>query len=363
MFSDTKSPHDALAAPNILDEAAVAAAAAPNDSKLDEQQLPKPKPKPRGRKKQQADANGKRQKKSAVVNGKASKSDKSNGGGGGGMKKGVKEKHEAKKGRKSKENGGKAKVKIDMAPYLQIQNDGSFNIINQTVNGEDDGEKPAAKSKKPVTTERHKGIRGLHVSTLSHKYDLEKRDTNWICVFCKLGPHKHKLGDLFGPYIVRKNSKEYSLCLEDPASDVFREGNRNKFAPVTSPAKKKRKNSEGARKLASPTTSAAVSGPEFSDEVFTAMTAIDEQSYEIWFHEDCIVWSPGTHIIGTKIIGLEQAVWQSTRHRCSYCQKNGAMVSCLTRGCDKEAHIVCARKNWKLCDDFKTYCEQHSEQK
>ncbi|XP_070494756.1 uncharacterized protein CG5098 [Chironomus tepperi] len=315
------------------------------------------KPKPIKRKRSDAGAN-----KRKNVNGNKSKDKKNDKSGKskGGDKNKV-DKQDSKKAQKSKENGGRSKVKIDAAPYVQIQKDGSFTVVNQTSNGDDDTDKPSSKAKKPVTMEKHRQhIRGLHVSTLSNKYDADKRDTTWICVFCKLGPHKNKLGDLFGPYIISKKSEEYSLCLEDPANDIFRQSNRDKFIPIKSPVntpKKKKKAEVIPKKVTSPT---AVNGPEISEEVFTGMTAVDENNYEIWFHEDCIVWSPGTHIIGTKIIGLEAAVWQSTRHRCEYCQKNGAMIACLTRGCLKEAHIVCASKSWKLCEDFKTFCDLHS---
>jgi hypothetical protein len=276
-----------------------------------------------------------------------------------------KDKNTEQKKPKVKENG-RSKVKVDAAPFLQIQRDGSFSIVNQTANGDDDAEKASSKPKK-ITTEKHKHIRGLHGSTLSNKYDAEKRDTTWVCIFCKLQPHKFKLGDLFGPYIISKTSKEYSLCLEDPANDIFRQGNRNKFAPISppitspTPTKKKKKTSEGSpRKLASPLP---VAPPELSPELFNGMTKIDDDHYEIWFHEDCLVWAPGTYIIGSKINGLEAAVWQSTRHQCTSCNKNGAMMACLQRGCKKESHYVCAKKNWKLCDDFKTFCELHSAEK
>lgn len=309
--------------------------------KLDENQKKQPQPKKNGIKGKEGKKNG-QPGKSKMNDDKASKSDKQDG----------------NKLKKPKENG-KQRVKNDVAPYLQISKDGSFAIINQTVNGDEDTDKAMSKQKKPVTTEKHKHIRGLHVSTLSNKYDADKRDTTWICVFCKLGPHKFKLGDLFGPYIISKKSSEYSLCLEDPANDIFRQSNKDKLAPVKSPVntpKRKRKNSEITpnKKQVAP----AVNGPDVSDEVFTGMTVVDENSYEIWFHEDCIVWSQGTYIIGTKIIGMEAAVWQSTRHRCGYCQKNGAMMACLSRGCTKEAHVICA-KSWKLCEDFKTYCDEH----
>ena len=81
--------------------------------------------------------------------------------------------------------------------------------------------------------DRHKiRGRGLHVSTLSNKYDADTKDVTWVCVFCKLGPHKHELGDLFGPYIVSTDSEEHKLCQQDPDTDVFSNkiGNKNKLS-------------------------------------------------------------------------------------------------------------------------------------
>lgn len=264
---------------------------------------------------------------------------------------------------KPKENGGKSKVKPDVAPFVQIQKDGTFAIVNQTANGDDDTEKSVNKSKKGANADKNKVIRGLHVSTLSIKYDADKRDTTWVCVFCKLGPHKHKLGDLFGPYIISKTSEDYTHCLQDPAKDIFRQKNNNKFSkaalsppPVPEKSKKKRKlNDSSSRSLTSPSADEAVP----NDDLFAGMSKVDDNNFEVWFHEDCIVWSNGVYIIGTKIIGMEAAIWSCTRNRCAYCEKNGAMLSCLSRDCGKSAHFGCARKDWKLDDDFKTYCALH----
>lgn len=56
-------------------------------------------------------------------------------------------------------------------------------------------------------------IRGLHLSTLSTKYDADTTDTTWMCVFCKQGPHSFGLGDLFGPYLVRTAGEEFEHCV------------------------------------------------------------------------------------------------------------------------------------------------------
>lgn len=270
------------------------------------------------------------------------------------------DKVESKDKLKSKDSK-KVRVKADVAPFVKIQKDGSFSIVNQKANGEDDAEKAVSKPKKGPQTEKNRAIRGLHVSTLSNKYDVDKRDATWVCVFCKLGPHKHKLGDLFGPYIISTTSEEYSNCLQDPATDVFRQSNKNKFVkavlPPASPEKpKKKKKLSDSQKAA-----ATVNGSTITkEELFIGMSKVDETNFEVWFHEDCIVWANGTYIIGTKVIGMEAAIWSSTRYRCAYCEKNGAMISCLSRECRKPAHIGCAKTTWKLDDDFKTFCELHN---
>lgn len=93
------------------------------------------------------------------------------------------------------------------------------------------------------------------------------------------------------------------------------------------------------------------------------MTKATDDSYEVWLHGDCAVWSSGVHLIGTRIVGLESAVWGSSRYQCKYCGNYGAMLSCLHRGCKDDAHVPCARNsNWTLCeDDFKSVCDKHKD--
>lgn len=122
-------------------------------------------------------------------------------------------------------------------PCVHVRTDGSSNVINAPNGGSaggpaddsTDGTKSKAaggKSKSSalallsskgavaaagfsvVGGDRSK-IRGLHLSTLSTKYDADTTDTTWMCVFCKRGPHRHGLGDLFGPYLVRTAGDEF----------------------------------------------------------------------------------------------------------------------------------------------------------
>jgi len=125
---------------------------------------------------------------------------------------------------KTKDDAGSSELKY-RGPFLQVKKCGNMSVINAPI-ADDDAEKSMNKSKKIIHREtmndRNK-IRGLHVSTLSMKYDADTTDRTWLCVFCKLGPHKSGLGDLFGPYIVTTNSEEFQYSQVDPEDDVFGE--------------------------------------------------------------------------------------------------------------------------------------------
>lgn len=97
-------------------------------------------------------------------------------------------------------------------------------------------------------------------------------------------------------------------------------------------------------------------------DIFYGMTQANDSSYEVWAHEDCIVWASGVHIIGARVVGLETAVWGSVRHQCCACQQYGAMLSCLQRSCNNEVHVPCAkRSDWTLDEHtFQSRCSEHS---
>lgn len=127
-----------------------------------------------------------------------------------------------------------------VGPFVHVRNDGSSNVINGPGAGGSGGLSgnggggaddiaEAAKAAKikakggfslagaaglsSVTAGDRSKIRGLHLSTLSNKYDAETTDTTWMCVFCKQGPHRYGLGDLFGPYLVQAVGEEFEQCL------------------------------------------------------------------------------------------------------------------------------------------------------
>ncbi|KAK9882969.1 hypothetical protein WA026_001185 [Henosepilachna vigintioctopunctata] len=241
----------------------------------------------------------------------------------------------------------------------------SVNVVN-TPSNEDDIEKKIRSKKFHDDSEyRHKvRSKGLHCSTLSHKYDAQTRDATWICVFCKKGPHTSEIpgslirsirsyptGDLFGPYFISGNCEEYNRRLEDPFDKQFRSKKviRTLEAPKGSFLKKsKRKLSEGEGESSDP---------------HLGIVETSNNNFEVWVHEECLVWSPGVYLVGPKIIGLQEAVWSSCNVVCTRCNYKGANICCLYRGCLKMAHVWCAKlMEWNFEEEsFKTFCGEHQK--
>lgn len=147
-------------------------------------------------------------------------------------KKGVgKKKNKPVKGNANVTDNKKTKIKEEpldnvskfRGPFIHVRNDGSSNVVNAPITEEVAENKSKVKKTfiNQNQTDRNK-IRGLHVSTLSMKYDAATTDKTWMCVFCKMGPHKFGLGDLFGPYILSTTCEEFALTQIDPAEDVFK---------------------------------------------------------------------------------------------------------------------------------------------
>ncbi|XP_044758363.1 uncharacterized protein LOC123316381 isoform X2 [Coccinella septempunctata] len=262
----------------------------------------------------------------------------------------------------SSSNASSAKLK---GPFLHIKGPRgsplSVSIVNTPTKDEDDAEKKIKTKKFHDDSEyRHKvRSKGLHCSTLSNKYDAQTKDASWICVFCKKGPHTNERisgvgwsfpsGDLFGPYFVNMDCEEYERRFEDPYDKNFKSKKIIKVLEASKqpPTKK-------AKKRHSETDSDMV-------DPYLGIVEITNNSFEVWVHEDCLVWSPGVYLVGPKIIGLQEAVWTSCNVSCIRCNFKGANICCLYRGCMKVAHVWCARSlNWDFNEDcFKTFCDEH----
>ncbi|KAH8397049.1 hypothetical protein KR215_008060 [Drosophila sulfurigaster] len=301
--------------------------------------------------------------------------------------------------RESSNGGGAAAADLRFkSPFILIKPDGSISIKN-THNAEDVNEKQTKKKQTKAPHER-KNLRGMHSSTLSNRYDADTTDSSWICVFCKRGPHKLGLGDLFGPYLVSIDCDEYRCALQMPAgtqdvdglfvskrkrTDMVKMQERNlpvvpatlaniMQAPKITMHKRKRKQThESTHSYSDDQNESQCSSQDPLDcsheakfvETFRGMSKTSEHGYEIWLHEDCAVWANDIQLIGAHINGLDAAVWDSTRYQCVHCAQPGASVCCFERSCKAPAHVPCARSaNWSLSEENrKVFCELHTPDK
>ncbi|XP_016411115.1 uncharacterized protein LOC107742589 isoform X1 [Sinocyclocheilus rhinocerous] len=107
---------------------------------------------------------------------------------------------------------------------------------------------------------------------------------------------------------------------------------------------------------------------------------------EHWLHEDCAIWSAGVFLVRGKLYGLENAVRlakASVRFQiprsfsapqpavmtptrffiqvCSTCQRRGATLGCVFKGCPNKYHYTCALQSGCVLneDNFSMKCRKH----
>lgn len=126
------------------------------------------------------------------------------------------------------------------------------------------------------------------------------------------------------------------------------------FLFQTSPSKRGPK-----KKQPQPVT--PVEGSVCDQEAYLGLNKVTDNSFEIWLHEDCIVWGSGIHMIAGRLVGVEEAVWGSMESKCALCKKTGAVVCCLQRGCVERVHVPCAKQsNWMLDEEvLHSHCQGH----
>lgn len=217
---------------------------------------------------------------------------------------------EAEQRKKKKNKSGMTDVerkKAAFGPYVAVERVPSINhkdqkviqfkVINQVAD-----EKDAPRSR--VRTELVKSVFGAKTQADA------SADGPWICSFCQKPPHHRALGDLFGPYMF---------------------------------------------------SASAIVSDSASTSSFTADAQINDSTIEVWMHEDCVVWSNGTHFDGTRIRNVEQAYQDSCQVTCSKCSLKGASLRCLQKDCDMYYHFICAQDDQAqmLKDHFSIYCAQH----
>lgn len=128
----------------------------------------------------------------------------------------------------------------------------------------------------------------------------------WVCVLCRKICHYKGIGDLYGPYTI-------DLSDSNNNNNSNNSNNPERCKNVT-PKKSKYSllNHNYARK-------------------------------EVWIHEDCLIWSEGVHLVGKKILKMDEIIKASFNHNCSICKTKGATLGCIGKRCRRKFHYTCAR--------------------
>lgn len=203
-------------------------------------------------------------------------------------------------------------------------------------------------------------LSGIMPATSGFQYgrvcmDGEHRDF-LVCCLCGSSSNAMDLGDLHGPYHpegFKSASKVASNHQEDENSDSdssFRGksaagGNwRNsldwRWSGVGEPARRVRTDSP-------------------IDWYSPPVVPLHEKEH--WFHEDCAIWSAGVFLVQGKVYGLENAVKLAKVSVCSSCQKRGATLGCVSKGCLNKYHYTCAVQSGCVLneDNFSMRCRKH----
>lgn len=146
----------------------------------------------------------------------------------------------------------------------------------------------------------------------------------WICILCKKICHCRGLGDLYGPYKIDLSQQENELNTQNKSDSKSKQNppKRSKYSLLST-------NNSNSLK-------------------------------DVWVHEDCLVWSEGTRLIGRKIIALEDVIKSSLHHNCSACKTKGATLCCSGKRCRRKYHYNCAIDAKCFLDDanFTLKCDK-----
>ncbi|KAI1291812.1 Retinoic acid-induced protein 1 [Halotydeus destructor] len=230
------------------------------------------------------------------------------------------------------------KGKKIIGPYVKVDTNKTkqpmYSIVNVRKKAEEDKGQPknmTANSQARTLQRRPSFIGAAKKRIIPNLANNDtSRDSSWVCILCKNGPHHRELGDLYGPYSIRLDRLE-----EDHPSSNDAQRSRNSRSP-------RRKNSIDGEK---------------SDRNKTDY----DQQQEIWFHEDCISWSSGVYLIGSRMNNMEETIKDSLDTVCTRCSLNGANLGCLQKGCSSRFHFLCAKDQGCDMDEdnFSIFCPKH----
>ncbi|KAL8565498.1 hypothetical protein ACOMHN_049474 [Nucella lapillus] len=244
--------------------------------------------------------------------------------------------------KKDKSQSGKV-----FTPFVRVQgkhSEPSFVSVFNT---------PPIEGKHAKSTHKTKGISSATTTMQITNFSSDKSvmlpwtkttEALWVCALCGKRSSYRFLGDLFGPYFLESHLSSLTKGAADGGK------------------KDSRPDSGGTSEVQNPHNTRRRS---LSQNRTTSTEESTSPPPEIWVHEDCVLWSTGVYVVGSRMYGLEEALNATTSTMCACCQEKGALIGCLHKGCNQNFHYLCAVD--KTCyldvENFSMLCPKHKDKK
>lgn len=181
--------------------------------------------------------------------------------------------------------------------------------------------------------------------------DVTQRDV-LVCCLCGGSANAMDLGDLHGPYYpegFKSDSKAVCNPQEEDNSDSD-SSVRGKRVESLWTSDSESSNSPSSKR---PRTD--------GDTDWFSPPVVPLDANEHWLHEDCVIWSASVFLVRGKLYGLENAVRLAKASVCSTCQRRGATLGCVFKGCPNKYHYMCALQSGCVLneDNFSMKCRKH----
>uniref|UniRef100_A0A671QVC5 PHD-type domain-containing protein n=1 Tax=Sinocyclocheilus anshuiensis TaxID=1608454 RepID=A0A671QVC5_9TELE len=171
--------------------------------------------------------------------------------------------------------------------------------------------------------------------------DVAQRDV-LVCCLCGGSANAMDLGDLHGPYYpegFKSASKAVCNPQEEDNSDSDSSVRGKRVAPGRWTESLWTSDSQSSNSPSSKRPRMDGDTDWFSPPV------VPLNANEHWLHEDCAIWSTSVFLVRGKLYGLENAV--RLAKVCSTCQRRGATLGCVFKGCPNKYHYTCALQSGK----------------
>ncbi|XP_016102845.1 uncharacterized protein [Sinocyclocheilus grahami] len=204
-----------------------------------------------------------------------------------------------------------------------------------------------------------------------------------VCCLCGRSANAMDLGDLHGPYYP-EGFKSASKAAPNPQEEDNSDSDSSFGEKCVASGSWTKSFWTSDSELSNSRLSKRPRTDGDTDWFSPPMVPLDANEH--WLHEDCAIWSAGVFLVRGKLYGLENAVRLAkasvrfqiprsfsapqpavmTPNRffiqvCSTCQRRGATLGCVFKGCPNKYHYTCALQSGCVLneDNFSMKCRKH----